>query len=93
MTHSPIPWKIKIIRDDYTVSDSSNETIIENEAYNEIVPSYEDAEFIVKSVNSHDELVAALQRSLSWLASYPGGGGVVGPYEQAKAALAKVGAL
>ncbi|MBU0752380.1 MAG: hypothetical protein KJ787_13990 [Gammaproteobacteria bacterium] len=41
-----------------------------------------------------DELVAALERTLSWLTSYPGGGtmGPSGPYEQARAALAKVGA-
>lgn len=36
------------------------------------------------------ELQAALERTLSWLTSYPGGGtmGPTGPYEQARAALA-----
>lgn len=40
------------------------------------------------------ELVAALARTLNWLTSYPGEGtmGKNGPYEQARAALAKVAA-
>lgn len=36
--------------------------------------------------NSHDALVAALERTLSWLTSYPGEG-ANGAYEQARAAL------
>lgn len=37
------------------------------------------------------ELLAALERTLSWLTSYPGGGtmGPTGPYEQARAAITK----
>jgi hypothetical protein len=37
------------------------------------------------------ELYEALERTMNWLASYPGGGtmGIDGPYEQARAALAK----
>jgi hypothetical protein len=37
------------------------------------------------------ELYEALERTLNWLASYPGEGamGIGGPYEQARAALAK----
>jgi hypothetical protein len=37
------------------------------------------------------ELLEALERTLNWLASYPGEGtmGIDGPYEQARAALAK----
>lgn len=37
------------------------------------------------------DLLAALERTLNWLSSYPGGGtlGQDGPYEQARAAIAK----
>lgn len=37
------------------------------------------------------ELLAALERTLSWLTSYPGSGamGKTGPYEQARAAIAR----
>lgn len=39
------------------------------------------------------DLAAALERTLNWLASYPGGGtlGPNGAYEQARAALKKAG--
>jgi hypothetical protein len=46
----------------------------------------DEAEFIVRAVNSHQALVDALTRSLNWLASYPGGT-AQNTYEQAKAAL------
>lgn len=39
--------------------------------------------------NVTDALVAALRRSLNWLSSYPGGG-ALGAYDEAKAALAAV---
>lgn len=50
------------------------------------------AAFIVRACNAHDHLVAALERTLSWLSSYPAEAalGKEGPYEQARAALAKV---
>jgi hypothetical protein len=39
-------------------------------------------------VNSHHELLSALERSLDWLASYPGGNANA-TYEQARNAVAK----
>ena len=37
------------------------------------------------------DLLAALERTLNWLSSYPGGGTLrpLGPYEQARAAIAR----
>lgn len=51
-------------------------------------------EFRLQQVTQErDELVACLTRTLNWLSSYPGGGtlGPNGPYEQARALLAKIG--
>lgn len=46
----------------------------------------DDAAFIVRAVNAHEALVEALDRTLNWLTSYPGGG-ALGAYEQAREAL------
>ena len=45
---------------------------------------------ILELLAQRDELLAALERTMSWLASYPGGGPLRpdGPYEQARAAIA-----
>lgn len=47
---------------------------------------------ILELLAQRDELLAALERTMSWLASYPGGGPLRpdGPYEQARSAIARV---
>lgn len=43
-----------------------------------------------KAIAAVPDLIEALQRSLNWLSSYPGGN-AVGCYDQARAALRKAG--
>lgn len=94
--HSPAPWRA-IFEEAVAIfgADSARVAVLTNLHINgrrdpELVAA--NARRIVQCVNAHDELVAALRRSLGWLSSYPGGGtlGENGPYEQARAALAKV---
>ena len=49
-----------------------------------------DIEFAIRAVNAHEALVAAAKRSLSYLASYPGGAAMA-CYDQAREALRLAG--
>lgn len=67
MTHSPLPWKVEYSKrnqDEVIGIYSEDECIVETDSgfYN---PKKTDAEFIVKAVNMHDELVWACKKAIS----------------------------
>lgn len=92
---TPAPW---------VFDDSDNEMALVRDANGGIVASCTDGFYndsgdwvmaakcapIALLIKSAPDLLAALERSLDWLSSYPGGGtlGPNGPYEQARAAIA-----
>ncbi len=65
--HSPLPWSLDIEGDDYSVRDARTITLINDTSYYPSAPDREDAAFIVKAVNMHQELVAALRLALPWV--------------------------
>lgn len=62
------------------------------ECFNHFPMGVKGASANVRLIAAAPELYAALERTLNWLSSYPAEAcmGVDGPYEQARAALAKV---
>jgi hypothetical protein len=92
MDHSPTPWSIAPTSEEFGwavfIVDADEADVIHFVCPRDINDA--DAAFIVRAANAHEALVEALDRTLSWLTSYPGGGALspTGPYEQAKAALA-----
>jgi len=109
MTHTPLPWEV-----DYSNADVSQAGIKTEDGinvawmskYQPNCSSHENAEFIVKAVNCHDELVEALKECSDDLEAlvnheyigvrdYPSMDKKyqrdMQPVEKAKAALAKAG--
>lgn len=69
MTHTPTPWKhLGFGRGKFgAVLEKSNITVILGECHgNETDLADQNAAFIVKAVNCHDELVSTLKKALSW---------------------------
>lgn len=99
MSHTPTPWVVNPpMTAKVTIPRSVHHLLYQEPIshLNEICVmkdgSFEsdaNAAFIVKACNAHDELVAAMTETLSWLSSYPGEGALKA-YNQARAALAKV---
>jgi hypothetical protein len=105
MSHSPTPWRIVDQsgqmgeEPDYAVY-GGPDCIMQDASYYPSAPSREDAEFIVKVVNAHDELVAALAGMTKLYVSLVNCGDCgfwdaeeEDPVKASRAALAKAGAL
>lgn len=79
---APTPW--------YVATTGNHQRIIIDENTGKNIAVAYEAEH-APLLAAAPELLAALQRTLNWLTSYPGGGtmGKTGPYEQARAAIEK----
>lgn len=65
MAHSPTPWtitedKTSSFGPSYTVRDAKGKWLLNDTLYYPSAFSREDADFIVRAVNAHDDLVKAL---------------------------------
>ena len=70
--HTPTPWTLE-----HQSSDDGNENfgggVLDSNGKSyvaELVPEKDDAEFIVKAVNNHDALVAALEAAIIEITNY-----------------------
>lgn len=63
--HSKLPWVLSEVNYDYDITSADGSVVMVDTAYYPIAPSRTDADFIVKAVNLHGELVEALERVLS----------------------------
>lgn len=81
--HTPTPW---------TVSLADGKAIGQTDSGDELVyaNSREDAAFIVRAVNAHEELVAALRACEAYMSTAPIFDGYLKAVDAARAALAKV---
>ena len=88
-THTALPWHTNL-RSHPSDQVFSDDLIVADCKWTNHTPDVREAnsEFIVRACNAHLELVAALEMSLDWLASYPGFGSEHA-YNRARAALAK----
>lgn len=64
MTHIPTPWWFRKATQEEKISTAPNEMIIHSPAASWIgnFGSADNTEFMIKAVNAHDDLVAALRR-------------------------------
>ena len=90
--HTPGPWTIGKRAIDLSVSDRSDYDVwallpIRN-GMNEVAFVFEKDTDNARLIAAAPDLLAALQRSLNWLSSYPGEGALMA-WEQARAAIAK----
>ncbi len=104
LKHSPTPWRFLIkpytngVEYSVEQKEAGHLSLFDNEIYENRAPSIEDAEFIVRCVNSHQALFTALKDVMDDLKSrakwdddvktIPLG---VGAFERAEAALALAG--
>ncbi|MEN6375497.1 MAG: hypothetical protein ABFD75_12085 [Smithella sp.] len=89
MEHTKTPWNYN--DPDGKIRNASGEVIATIWLWPESGTRDANAAFIVKACNCHDEFVAALKRFMEYGDVFAYTTGTVNPYEQAKAALAKVG--
>lgn len=61
-THTPTPWRQSEINPMYVLDDARGEIIAECQPHYVDKKSKENAAFIVRAVNAHDELLAALKK-------------------------------
>ena len=64
-----LPWAIKEMPlheggEGFEVKDKDGEIVLDNQTFYPEPPSYDNAAFIVRAVNSHDALVAALKEMM-----------------------------
>ncbi len=59
--HSPLPWKV-VAWDDHFRINSTEGSFYPARTHGNSLGDADDAEFIVRAVNSHDDLVKALER-------------------------------
>jgi len=90
--HTPGPWTFdwNVARLDVFSADASRlVATLRRSAISSVIDSSAIAN--ARLIAAAPELLEALQRTLNWLTSYPGEGtmGPDGPYEQARAAIAK----
>ena len=97
MKHTPGPWyaaevhgglEIRCLRDD---DDPQSEEVIADIRFGDTEPEAV-ARANAAALSAALDLLAALERTLSWLTSYPGSGPLAGDssvYNQARAAIAK----
>ena len=94
MKHTPEPWyaaevhgglEIRCLRDD---DDPQSEEVIADIRFGDTEPEAV-ARANAAALSAALDLLAALERTLSWLTSYPGSGLYSSVYNQARAAIAK----
>lgn len=89
--HTPTPWhgEWSIIRDE------SNRIVATTDCDFDAWETKSNSEFIVRAVNAHDDLVAALQFAVDNMHKWTGttGPGAVEFIEMSRAAIAKAGAV
>ena len=85
--HTPGPWETS--RD--AVQEGHVQITVYSESDGERVATVFQCEANARLIAAAPDLLAALERSLNWLASYPGGGTLsrTGPLNQAHQAIAK----
>ena len=67
--HTALPWSFEAEGADYAVRGANGELLILDTCYYPSAPFPEDAAFIVRAVNSHDDLVEALEAVVTVSAS------------------------
>jgi hypothetical protein len=63
--HTPTPWFLNETDNSFQVQGDGKE-VFYSKSYDDVAPKVQDARFIVRAVNSHDVLIAALKMWEMW---------------------------
>lgn len=81
MKHTPTPWSINTVDDYASYGKPTHMEIIHDGKYNKcFVFDKEDAEFIVRAVNSHEELLEAAKDMMKVIEELKGQAGIPKQY-------------